>query len=259
MNIETYGTGERLRCAARLSAALEPKHLVLLPVPSTKDGVTVHGTDIPLDSTLVNLSCGSAVVGYGLGESYARAVSERGARLLDLSLDGGFLKRNADITATGAVGYILTSTKATPDRLSFGIVGYGRIGSALARLLLFLGGRVRIYTSRPSMCAMLAECGADSAPASEIYDNVCDFSDIDILINTAPKDMSAAFCGGKLPRGLRVLELASGRNFVGVSGVEMLPALPERMYPEAAGEAYFAAVKNFLSECGEADGMRGAV
>ena len=51
------------------------------------------------------------------------------------------------------------------------------------------------------------------------------------------------FRSGALPLGVRVIELASGENFKGVSGVERLPAIPERMYPESAAGAYADAVK----------------
>ena len=83
---------------------------------------------------------------------------------------------------------------------------------------------------------------------------IYDFSGIDILINTAPKDMSASFEGGRIPEGARVIELASGKNFKGVEGVENLPALPERMFPESAGRTYFDAASRFLKSKSQNDG-----
>ena len=73
-----------------------------------------------------------------------------------------------------------------------------------------------------------------------------DFSGVDILINTAPKDMSKSFPEGKVLKGVRVIELASGDNFHGVEGIEALPSLPGKMYPVSAGRAYAEATLKFL-------------
>ena len=249
MSIETYGTGERLRVAARtLAPHAVQAHLVLLPIPTSRDGICVTGTDIPLSETLSGVEEGSVVVGYGLPKDYLNEVAARGGRALDISLDEDFLCENAYLTAVGTLGYILTTdTRAPRDRV-FGIVGYGRIGSRLLRLLLFLGARVVIYTSRHLTNIELGECGVHSVCISGESDGKYDFSGIDILINTAPRDMSASFPEGKVPLGMRVLELASGKNFSGVEGVEELTSLPGRMYPASSGLAYAEAALKLLKD-----------
>ena len=151
------------------------------------------------------------------------------------------------MTAVGAVGYILTTDSRVPSDLSFGIVGYGRIGSSLVRMLLFLGARVKVFTSRILTRLELGMCGVGSGLNCDTAVGGVDFSGIDILINTAPKNMAEHFGDGKIPPEMRVLALASGDNFSGVSGVEFLPSLPERMYPESAGKTYFDAVMRFLN------------
>ena len=247
MSIETYGTGRRLRCAARLlEGVTTDKRLILLPVPSTRDKKYIKDTDILLEDTLSGAGGDTVAVGYGLPDSYAALAARVGAELLDLSHDEKYLLENARITAYGALGYILTTEQRSPEDLRFGIVGYGRIGSELSRLLLFLGAHVRVYTSRTLTRLELGECGMETAPSADIYEGKADFSGIDILINTAPKDMRACFEGGELPASMRLLELASGENFAGISGVERLPSLPEKMYPESAGKTYFDAVVRFL-------------
>lgn len=242
MNLETYGTGERLIAAARFCATIPIKHLVLLPVPTTKDNIYVTKTDIPLADTLCNGMPGSVLVGYGLPEKYKNDAIHRGFSVIDLSCDEEYQRENAVLTAIGALGYILSSCRQAPSDVSFGIVGYGRIGSRLAEMLLFLGARVKIFTSKIGVARTLGECGVESeCVARECTDY--DFSGIDILINTAPKDMSGAFKNAEIPQGMRVIELASGKNFEGIEGIEFLPSLPERMYPESAGAAYARAVE----------------
>ena len=244
MSIETYGMGKRLEIAARYARPLSvSRHIVLLPVPTSRDKAHVTGTEIALSETLVNVGEGSVVAGYFLPPYYKKEVEKRGAYLLDLAEDEDFLAKNAKITAEGALGYILTSDERALSDIKFGVVGYGRIGSRLTETLLFLGASVRVYSTRVALCLELVESGVDAAVMKK-DGGVCDFSDIDILINTAPTDMKQHFSFG-IPNGMRVLELASGNNFEGVSGVENLPSLPERMYPESAGRTYFSALCDF--------------
>ena len=103
---------------------------------------------------------------------------------------------------------------------------------------------MRVYSTRVALCLELCESGVDAA-VIEKDGGVSDFSDIDIIINTAPADMKRCFPSG-IPSEKRIIELASGDNFNGVFGVEKLPALPERMYPESAGRIYFSSVADFV-------------
>ena len=251
MNIETYGTGERLMGAAQICAELPISHLVLLPVPTTKDNLCIAKTDIPLSDTLCNVGRGSVLVGYGLPDEYRTGAERLGASVLDLLYDEKYQDENAQLTALGALGYILTTEKRAPSDIRFGVVGYGRIGSRIARMLLFLGADVKIFTSKPCVSLGLGECGVDSVCVLD-WNNTChDFAGIQILINTAPKDMKNSFSGGKIPDGMRVIELASGNNFDGVAGVEALPSLPERMYPKSAAASYASAVRRLIFKNGE--------
>lgn len=246
MSIETYGVGERLRYAEKYSRALGiSRHILLLPVPTSRDKVFVSGTDIPLEQTLLGVGKESIVVGYALPAAYKEEALLRGAHLLDLAEEESFLLENAKITALDTIGYVLVTEKRALCDLFVGIVGYGRIGSILARELLFLGARVRVYSKRLGVCLELSEAGVDAVAMMPAEKGGCDFSEIDLLINTAPTDMTGYFPFGKR-EDLRILELASGKNFEGIDGVEPLPSLPEKMHPDSAGRIYFSALSDFI-------------
>lgn len=250
MNIETYGTGSRILSAARhLGEARDisaGRHFVLLPIPSTKDKKYVKDTNTALDSTLAYADKNSVVVGYGLPEGYTKKATRLGARILDLALDEEFQRENSYVSALGAVGYLLTSSDKEPRDTKFGVVGYGKIGKALVRMLLFHGAHVKLYTSKLLTSLELGECGIESVFVSEWDGGVHDFSGLDVIINTAPIDMTKSFPLGKAENGARIIELASGENFAGIKGVEKLPSIPEKMFPESAGKIYFDAIKRFL-------------
>ena len=256
MKIDNYGTGERADAALRLilraaEAGEIPEameHLVLLPIPSTRDGVHISGSEATLHSALSSLGGGDAVVGYGLPCELVGALRLKGALVYDAALDEEFLLQNAELTALGALGYILTSIKASPSELRFGIVGYGRIGKMLLRYLLFFGARVKLFTSRAELYEELLRYGVEASPIFK-KGGAPDFSGVDILINTAPTSLSGGFEKGKVG-AMRIIELASGNNFEGVEGVEYLPGLPGKTYPKSAGAALFSGIMRFIRGCG---------
>ena len=244
MSIEIYGSSERMKALGRMRMDSFFGHAVLLPVPSTKDGVHITGCEIALLESLESVGEESTVVGYSLPEWYKERVGELGGRALDLFLDEEFMRDNSYTSALGALLYILQTEKRQPSDLSFAIVGYGRIGSLLSELLLFMGATVRIYTKRERVALEL--CRSGLLAGDEIYRGEFSHEGLDIIVNTAPCDLSGAFSDKKIPEDVRVLELASGDNFKGISGIERLPALPDRYFPESAAVAYYRAVKRFM-------------
>lgn len=247
MNIQTFGGGKRCQAAAQLlsndtfcsiAEANGISDIKILPIPSTKDGMRVTGTEIPLSSVTEELTKSSYLVAYGIPKELKELLDERKIRYYDGACDEDFLVENAYLTAVGALSYIFDSFDKIPRDMKFGIIGFGRIGSALARILLFLGARLRIFTSKSLTRIELGEVGIDN---SEIEVFGIDFSlpsDVDVLINTAPCDLSKFFPNKKTPIGVRVLNLASGNCFPGILGIEELPSLPGRMFPESAGKSY---------------------
>ncbi len=254
MIIENYGAGERCAETLRLLLLADSKgelpssikRCILLPIPTTRDKIHLSGTDKLLLEVFAEVKEGDLIAGYGIDEQSKLLMRSLGAIVYDALDDEDFLAENAEETAIGTLGYLLSTSKKTPKDTRFAIVGYGRIGSRLVRFFLFLGGSVKVYTGSEKTSVSLGECGIDAhllsrgQPLPEI--------DADVLINTAPTDLSASFPAGKLPRGLRVIELASGENFKGVEGIERLPGIPDRSYGKSAGRTYFSRIVKYAKE-----------
>ena len=252
MTIENFGAGVRCAEAMRRLVSAEAegrfptaiKRCILLPIPTTKDKIHLTGTDRLLSEALSNVKAGDFVAGYGIDREEKARMKERGAIVYDALDDEDFLTENAELTALGALGYILSTTDKAPSDLNIAIVGYGRIGSRLLRMLLFLGGRVRVFSGRERTCIDLAQMGINTTLLPR--GSALPTASFDIIINTAPTDFSASFVDDSLPKGLRVIELASGNNFRGIDGVEKLPGIPDKSYGKSAGKVYADRILNYL-------------
>ncbi len=221
--------------------------LVLLPIPTSRDGVHVTGTEHTLCEAAEGVSEGTLVAGYGIPPLISRRITERGGAVYDAAEDEDFLVENAEITARGALGEILLMTERDASELSVGIVGYGRIGAALTRLLLFLGTGVRVYSRRIATRLELSAMGIE-AVSSPTEDGA---AGLDLLVNTAPAVLFTSEQMAALPRGLKIIDLASGVNFPASEAVVKLPSIPERSYPITAGGVYARYIGKVLFDGGE--------
>ncbi len=250
MTTKIYESGLRAETCARLiSEGLSHRfrECTVLPIPSSRDGETVTGTDVPLLSAVGSVGDGALIVGYGIPKACADGARALGAVVADSYGDEVFLDSNARLTAECALGIILTTgTRALSD-MRIGVVGYGRIGKYMTRLLLYLGCTVTVYTRRESVCLELGECGVDC----EMSTSPSVLAGLDILVNTAPARIfdTSSF---DFPDGLRIIELASGDNFPGCPHVEKYPSVPARMFPCSAGRIWYESVERILSVGGGA-------
>ena len=248
MEILTYGNGERLAACSSLVARGAPSgcRIIILPIPTTRDGKTVSGTDIPLSDVVSATEGETLVCGYGLPEDMASGIVARGGFIYDGALDEELILENARLTAQGTVGWLLLNTGRSPSELAVGIVGYGRIGRELLRLLLFLGCTVRVYSSSERTQRELSELEIDVRDSR----GSADLSGLDILINTAPAPLFSAKSLAKY-QGLKVVDLASGEYLAGVEGLIKLPSVPERYFAVGAGRAYARRILCRLCESSE--------
>ena len=211
---------------------------ILLPIPSTRDNKTILNTKVCINELMPRINEQTFISSYGLDKDVSDAIRDTGAFLVDLALDEGFLLENAELTALAALGILLTTTRRSPREWRVGVVGYGRIGKRLVNLFLFLGASVRVFTSRDDTRLDLCEYGVASVMSSAD----ADLNGLDLLINTAP---AAIFTPELIPKGLRIIDLASGENFGGLT-VERYPSIPARMFPESAGRVWGRALERYI-------------
>ena len=244
MIIHSYENGLRADACIEYIRGLESleevETLILLPIPSTRDKCTITNTKVYINEVLDKIDGKTVITGYGLPKDFLSAARERDCAVLDLSCDEEFLLANAVLTAVCALGIILGTTKQAPSDMRVGIVGYGRIGKRLTDLFLYLGAFVRVFSSRQDTRVDLGACGV----SSEISREDADLSGLDVLINTAPARIFDVY---SIPEELRIIDLASGDNFPGLSTVETYPSIPARMFPKSAGKEWGRAIERYIA------------
>lgn len=195
---------------------------LLLDVPAFfPDGKMRNGKEIA--PVLAQLSSDVTVYGgfleYGPLESYKKT---------DLLEDALYLAENAQITAYCAVRLASEKLPVTLNGCPVLVLGWGRIGKCLARLLQAMGARVSVYARKEQDRAMALALGYD---LGDLHYGLCRYR---VIFNTVPFMMlpkdSVAFCSDDCLK----IELASSP---GIDSPDVIKAggLPNKYAPESSG------------------------
>ncbi len=251
MKLTVVGGGRRLEvCQDIVSESIGKcrfDEIILLTIPSSRDRIHLTGTSIPLRSIIDNAEGNSLIVGYGLPAAFVTDALLEGLAVFDLCQDEVFLRENAEISAYGTVGNIMTRHKKAVSQMSIGIIGYGRIGKVLSRLLLFLGAQITVFTRREETRLELCGVGIDARPTDDIKSTY----GLDIIINTAPAHLLLSEDVADLcALGTEIIDIASADAVPDGEGVVRLLSIPDKMYPISAGKIYASAVLRAAGERG---------
>ncbi len=236
--------------ARSLQAALTGADLVLLPMkPFQGENLKIGEETLEAALLPLVLSPGAVVMAGAVPEETEAWLQSQGllcASFLELET---YQMINGEVTAEGAVQYILQYTPRTLGGAKVLVLGWGRIGRLLSRKLRALGAEVTATARRPGQRAEI-ECLGMHADETGVYHR--GLSQYDVVVNTIPAHVLSGAQARSLKKDCLLLELASPpggftpeakeeRTLVAAKGLPGLTA------PETAGENLASAVWECLA------------
>ena len=211
-----------------------PDHTVthlLLPVPSfSTDGSIKGGGELaPILNALPKTV---TVIGGGL-----RRQELSGYEVWDLLEDPMYLARNASITAHCALELALAKLPVTMEKCPVLVIGWGRIGKCLAKLLNGLGAEVTVAARKESRRVMIEALGYQSCPTDAIR-----AEQYRLIINTVPAMILPDVKGTALKIDLASSPGMCGRDVLWARG------LPGLLAPESSGALIAQTITQWVEE-----------
>ena len=242
-----------IRICSTLQKATEDATVLVLPLPASRDGETVHcprdpDCTVTLDELSLHLARHPAVTLLG-GKLPADFVKENSPRAVDYYESQVLRLRNAYITAEAALMTAMELTDRTLRDTSVAVLGYGRIGKYLARLLHAVGANVTVCARREENLFEAASEGChpllitEDTPMNGLAPLCRDHA---ILFNTVPAHIMTRPFLMELERDTLLIDLASApfgvcdgdvRDATARNGLRYLraPSLPGSYAPRDAG------------------------
>lgn len=221
---------------------------LLLPLPS--DCVTAE-----MAAVFAAARPGTLVLGGRLSPAVLQAARDAGLEPVDYFLRPELAALNAVPTAEGCLALLLQLRRRTLWQSPVLVLGYGRVGRAVARRLQALGAWVTVVARSAEQRASARCAGCRAAPLEQLSRLLPGF---DAVVNTIPAPVLGRAELSCLPAGALVIDLASrpgGTDFaaarqLGIRAEHAL-SLPTRCAPRTAGELVADTVLNILRERGE--------
>ncbi len=241
-----------------LAQTIYEGNICILPLPMLDKDGNIHApyTDEPIriDTILNHMSKDKILLAGNIPTATQKQLSIHGIHAIDYFKREDLTVTNAMLTAEGAVQTLLNHYPDTLCNAKILILGFGRIGKFLAKLLSGFGCKITVAGRRPDTQAWIEALGLDYADirAAESYSKA-----YEIIINTVPHPVLTAERINRLSESSLILDLASGEggtDFVhaknlGIQAIHAL-SLPGKTAPLAAGAAIKNAILNICNDLG---------
>lgn len=230
-------------------AEAEPSNRVVLPFPCAEaDGLApapLSPEALPMEAVCRLILPRATVYATKPGPVLRTYMQKEGCTHIDFTENEAFTLRNAVPSAEGAIFALMQRSPVCIDGQSCLIVGYGRLGRALALRLRGLCARVTVAARSEAQRAMAEGDGCRAIPPTEMGEGEHLF-----LLNTVPVPVVGREALGSLKKGGFALDLASPPYGVDMVLAESLginawrePGLPGRYAPETAAYAMLMAIE----------------
>lgn len=238
----------------KISDLISSSKYIILPVPASRNKKVINAPfsnlDIVLSEKLFS-NLKNKVVFAGIVSSLIEDVKQSGLYIRDYYQRENFLIPNALLTAEGAVSIALKEYGKSIFSSRCLVVGFGRIGKILAKLLKNMGAKVTVSARSVKDVSLAKISGFETTNVSKISEK----ADFDLIFNTVPAPVLNEDVLEYLISARMIIDLASapgGTDKLAAEelGIKLIPALgiPGKCFPEAAGEIIADVIYKMIEE-----------
>ncbi len=239
-------------------AGIDRADCVILPLPATAAGGRLN---TPLSDGVYQLAeildalrPGQLVCAGMADPLLERLTAERGLVLHDYFAREELAVLNAIPTAEGAIQIAMEELPITLHDARVLLVGFGRLGRALAPRLIGLGAHVWAAARSHTQRALAESMGVSTEGVERLRDWLCGY---DLVINTVPAPLLGMEELAAMKEGALVIDLASRPGGVDMAaaatlGVRVIWALslPGKVAPVTSGRYIRDTVYHMMEELG---------
>ena len=215
--------------------------VIVLPIPSTKDGETVY---CPLTDRKIYLD---DIKKTAKGRLIITCKYDLGERCVDVLKSDGFAYLNAVPTAEGAIAYAINNTPFTLWKARVLIIGSGKVATVLKTRLSAFGCHLTVSARKFKDFALLDTQNIEYMNTADVCFNADKF---DVIFNTVDAEI---FPEPDKLKGTFLIDLSSRGciDFDAVGEFDIkavkLPGIPAKTAPVTAGNIYAETLKSVIN------------
>lgn len=216
---------------------------IILPLPTIANS-KINGTDKTLFEFIAALNSQQKV--------FCGNIDARKYNNFYSYYNAAFLIKNSRLTAQGVLRMISINIEVDFKDLSVAVIGYGRCGKAICKLLKNCSMNITSFSRRNESIVLARN---DGMIADDLFNLNHNISDFDIIINTVPVNIIDRECLAKLSQRNIYIEIASKPYGFNVSESDVFnfkyilaESLPGRFTPVSAGYNIADTVLDIIKE-----------
>lgn len=253
--VHTYGLDEEEQGGLE---GISDARCVILPLPAEKPEGEVYTPlwegRVQVSQVVERMAPGQLLCGGLIRDELRTMARQRGLQVEDYYTREELTLLNAIPTAEGAIGLAMERLPITIHNARIWILGFGRVGQALALRLSALGARVRVLARSPAQRALAASLGLEAEPLHGMREWLhCPH----LVVNTVPAPLLGVEELSALREGAWVMDLASEPGGVDQGAAQALGVpvvwargLPGKVAPRTAAEYLKGTVYHIMEELG---------
>jgi|LSQX01.3.fsa_nt_gb dipicolinate synthase subunit A len=241
-----------------LDGAIDDSQIVIGPLPCTNDNETLntpfHKEKILINEVFKKMKKSQLFIAGRISDKIAQLAKAYNVYTIDILEREEMAVLNSIPTAEGAIQIAMEELPITLNGSKILILGYGRLGKVLARMLSGIGADVYVEARKYSDIAWLKVYGINP-----IYINELDkyLSNMDVIFNTIPTRILNSNMLKIIEKNCLVIDLASKPGGVDFERAKMLGikviwalSLPGKVAPVTAANYMKHTIYNIIEELG---------
>lgn len=209
--VYTYGLDKQeniIQCDT-IKELVESSNIIIGPVPFSSNGKTINATfsnnEIQIED-LTNELKGKTFIAGAIRDNVYELLKNNNVEIIDILKREELSVLNSISTAEGAIQIAMEQTEITLCGSNVLVLGFGRIGKVLAKMLAGIGANVYCEARKPHDLAWIQAYGYTPIDIKKLNENLNKF---DVIINTIPSIVLDSSNLDKLKEDCLVIDLAS--------------------------------------------------
>lgn len=235
--------------------AISTSDIVIGPIPLSSNKIDINTpfskVNISIEELFAKLD-GKKFIAGSISEEVLKLVEGKNIEIIDLMTREELTVLNTISTAEGAIQIAMQETLSTIHGSNVLVLGFGRIGKILSKMLNGIGARVSCEARKESDIAWIKAYGYNPVHLNVLEENIGNY---DIIINTIPYVILDSQKLDKVKKDCLIIDLASNPGGVdreaakqkGIKTIWAL-ALPGKVAPITSAEFLKETIYNIFKE-----------
>ena len=205
-----------------LKQCIEASDVLISAIPFSKDNIFLNQTfsknKIKLDE-ISDLMENKIFIAGNISEKFYKLVQNKNVKIIDILRNEEFTILNCISTSEGAIKIAIEETNFTINGSNILILGFGRIGKILSKMLEGFGANIYCEARKKEDLAWIEAFGYQKIDLQSLSKNLQKF---DIIFNTIPYVILDEEKLKLLKKDVTIIDLASDPGGVDIKAIEKL-------------------------------------